>query len=190
MVNVGDLKNEELPLQFFLDYAWNPSRWPLDGSDDWERRLRARRTSAPSTPAEIAEVLHDYGQLQSRRKPELLNRRITLDPAKDLATDEPAVVYDDQATPFSLTALRGDGPGHGASGRRWRGGPTRCAARLPGGRAGRLLPARDYQVKATANLYELRQAQFTNMLYATAGPGRHQRLADEAAGALRATTRR
>ena len=26
VVNVGDLKNEELPLQFSLDYAWNPDR--------------------------------------------------------------------------------------------------------------------------------------------------------------------
>jgi hypothetical protein len=30
VVNVGDMKNEELPLQFFLDYAWDPDRWPLE----------------------------------------------------------------------------------------------------------------------------------------------------------------
>src|SRR3954454_13555272 len=30
VANVGDLKNEELPTQFFLDYAWNPDRLPAE----------------------------------------------------------------------------------------------------------------------------------------------------------------
>ena len=28
IVNVGDLKPMEFPISFFLDYAWNPTRWP------------------------------------------------------------------------------------------------------------------------------------------------------------------
>ena len=85
VVNVGDLKNDELPLQFFLDYAWNPTRWPVERT--WRSGnagTRAQNFGAEHASA-IAAVLAEYGQLQARRKPELLNRRITLDPAKDLA---------------------------------------------------------------------------------------------------------
>src|SRR6185295_16483049 len=97
MVNVGDLKNEELPTQFFLDYAWKPI--PLTGIGDWERGFAAQNFG-PRLAGAIAEVLSDYGHLQSRRKPELLNRRISTDPATG------AVTYDDRQTPFSLTAYR------------------------------------------------------------------------------------
>ena len=62
--------------------------------------LRRGRASATAQAAAIAGVLAEYAQLQSRRKPELLNRQISLDPAKDPAKDSSAVVYDDQATPF------------------------------------------------------------------------------------------
>jgi len=30
LVNVGDLKPMELPVSFFLDYAWNPDEWPVE----------------------------------------------------------------------------------------------------------------------------------------------------------------
>ena len=101
VVNVGDLKGEELPLQFFLDYAWDPSRWAADRIGEWVRGFAAENFGDGHAGA-IGEVLHRYGVLQARRKPELLNRRITLDPAKDLATDESAVVYDDEGNPWSL----------------------------------------------------------------------------------------
>ena len=45
----------------------------------------AAENFGPARAAEIADVLHTYGRLQSRRKPELLNRHISLDPDKDLA---------------------------------------------------------------------------------------------------------
>ena len=121
-------------------------------------------------------MLHDYAQLQSRRKPELLNRHISVDPTKDLSTDESAVVYDDQGNPFSLVNYRE----MDRVTAQW----TALAARAE--RIGRTLPAawRDayyqlvlYQVKATANLYELRRAEFTNLLYAGAGARGDERLA-------------
>src|SRR3954447_1218348 len=99
VVNVGDMKNEELPLQFFLDYAWNPQRWRLRRLREWERRYAAQNFGAERAAA-IADVLHEYAALQSDRKPELLNRKITVDPTKDLTSDPSAVLYDDQATPF------------------------------------------------------------------------------------------
>src|SRR3954447_15118910 len=82
VVNVGDLKNDELPTQFFLDYAWNPRRWPVERLPEWERAYAAQNFGPERAPA-IAQVLADYEHLQARRKPELLNRRITLDPTKD-----------------------------------------------------------------------------------------------------------
>jgi hypothetical protein len=167
VVNVGDMKNEELPLQFFLDYAWNPARWPAERLPEWERQYAAQNFGGRHAEA-IARVLHEYAFLQSRRKPELLNRRISLDPTRDLPTDSRAVVYDDQANPYSLTAYRE----MDRVTERWR----RLAGEAE--RIGRLLPraAQDayyelvlYQVKATANLYALRNAEFTNLLYARQG---------------------
>jgi hypothetical protein len=39
VTNVGDLKGNELPTEFFLDYAWNPGRWDGPGAlGEWERR--------------------------------------------------------------------------------------------------------------------------------------------------------
>jgi hypothetical protein len=167
VVNVGDMKNDELPLQFFLDYAWSPDRWPLDRLGQWERQYAAQNFGPGSADA-IADVLHRYATLQSRRKPELLNRLISLDPTKDLATDPSAVVYDDQGNPFSLTNYRE----MDTVTAQWQ----RLASRAQ--QVGRSLPAayRDayyelvlYGVKATANLYALRQAEFTNILYAKQG---------------------
>ena len=175
VVNVGDLKNEELPTEFFLDYAWDPDRWPRSRLEEWERGYAAQNFGRERAGA-IADVLHDYAQLQSRRKPELLNRHISVDPSKDLSTDESAVVYDDQGNPFSLVNYRE----MERVTRQW----TALAARAE--RIGRTIPAawRDayyqlvlYQVKATANLYELRRAEFTNLWYAAQGRAATNRLA-------------
>ncbi len=177
VVNVGDLKNNELPTQFFMDYAWDPDRWPASRLGEWERRYAAENFGRERAKA-IADVLHDYSLLQSRRKPELLNRHISVDPTKDLTTDESAVVYDDQGNPFSLVNYRE----MSRVTQQW----TALAARAE--RIGRTIPAawRDayyqlvlYQVKATANLYELRQAEFTNLLYAGQGRAATNGLARE-----------
>jgi hypothetical protein len=167
VANVGDMKNDEQPLQFFLDYAWNPDAMPASAIPAWERQYAAENFGSAQSAA-IAGVLHDYSLLQSARKPELLNRAITLDPAKNPATDGSAVLYNDQATPFS-TANYGELDAVTA---RWQA----LAARAE--RVGRTLRAADqdayyqlvlYQVQATANLYALRDAEFTNILYAAQG---------------------
>lgn len=167
VVNVGDLKGVEYSTQFFLDYAWNPGRWQLADIPEWELRY-ARENFGPEHAAAIAGVLHTYAHLQSRRKPELLNRRITVDPAKDLSHDPSAVVYDDKATPFSLTSYR-----------ELEQVTAEWAALSDSAQAiGRALPrsAQDayyelvlYEVQATANLYALREAEFTNILHAGQG---------------------
>lgn len=179
VTNVGDLKGNELPTEFFLDYAWNPGRWDDPGAlGEWERRYARQNFGAEQATA-IADVLATYGQLQSRRKPELLNRRITLDPASG------AVVYDDQATPFHGRELE-------RVTQEWR----TLAARA--GRIARRLPdsARDawfelvgYEVEATANLYELREAEFTNLRYAAQGRAATNGLAAAAERAWNRTSR-
>ncbi|MGK5685272.1 glycosyl hydrolase 115 family protein [Actinoplanes sp. URMC 104] len=178
MVNVGDLKNEELPTQFFLDYAWNPDAWPVERLGEWTEQYAAQNFGDELAPA-LADLLDEYGFLQSRRKPELLNRRITVDPAKDLATDPAAVVYDDRATPFSLTdyaemdrvteqwidlARRAD----------------RLRQKVPRAWQDAFYQLAYYQIKDTAIIYELRRAQFTNLAYAAQGRASTNGLADTA----------
>ncbi len=177
MVNVGDLKNEEMPTQFFLDYAWDPSALPLHKIDDWERGYAAQNFGGEHA-ADIAEVLHDYGVLQARRKPELLNRRIMVDRTKDLSTDPTAVVYDDQASPFSLTNYR-ELQRVTREWQRLAAEAERLRGLVRGDQQDAYYQLVLYQVAATANLYELRLAQFTNLLYARQGRAATNAMADE-----------
>ncbi|MQY10711.1 hypothetical protein SRB5_08240 [Streptomyces sp. RB5] len=167
VTNVGDLKGNEVPTQFFLDYAWNPDRWDLTALPDWLRRFAAHAFGESQASA-IAAVLEEYARLQSLRKPELLNRRITLDPAKNPATDPSAIVYDDRATPFSLDH---HGELEGVT-RRWQDLAERAEAigsRLPGAAQDTWFELVGYPVAATANVYTLREAEFTNLRYAAQG---------------------
>ena len=36
--NVGDMKGNEVPLEFFLDYAWDPKGLTVDKIPAWERK--------------------------------------------------------------------------------------------------------------------------------------------------------
>ncbi|MFF3487730.1 glycosyl hydrolase 115 family protein [Streptomyces sp. NPDC002701] len=173
VTNAGDLKGNELPTEFFLNYAWSPERWPLERLGEWERRY-ARQNFGEARAKEIAEVLARYGQLQSRRKPELLNRRISLVDGQ--------VVYDDRQTPFFFDHRELE-----RVTQEWRRLGEEAA------RIGRRLPAEDqdawfelvgYEVAATANLYGLREVEFTNLLYAGQGRAATNGLAAEAEAGL------
>ncbi|UOX91820.1 glycosyl hydrolase 115 family protein [Amycolatopsis sp. FBCC-B4732] len=160
VANVGDMKGNELPLQFFLDYAWNPAAWPAERLSTWEREFAALNFG-PALAGEIAGVLHDYGRLQSRRKPELLNRRITL------AADG-TITYDDQATPFSLVNY-GELDRVTAEWQDLGARAARLSPRVPAAYRDAFYELVLYEVQASANLYALRRAEFTNLLYATQG---------------------
>ncbi|MBN1481593.1 glycosyl hydrolase [candidate division KSB1 bacterium] len=72
LVNVGDLKPMELPIEFFLDYAWNPESWPADRLPEYTR-LWAEKQFGSAYAIEIAALLNGYTKFNSRRKPELLS---------------------------------------------------------------------------------------------------------------------
>lgn len=72
LVNVGDIKPMELPISFFLDYAWNPKEWPAESLPEYSR-LWARQLFGSRHAATIANILDEYTRFNARRKPELLN---------------------------------------------------------------------------------------------------------------------
>lgn len=71
IVNVGDLKGFEHPLEFFLSMAWDTSRWTGTNLSEYAR-ARAEREFGPEHAAEIADILERAGRASGRRKPEML----------------------------------------------------------------------------------------------------------------------
>jgi glycosyl hydrolase family 115 (putative glucuronidase) len=170
VANVGDLKGAELPLQFFLDFAWKPIA--LEDIAGWERAYAAQNLGG-AIAHEIAEVLHEYGRLQARRKPELLNRRIHFDEG----TKE--VTHDDEASPFSLINY-GEIDRVTSEWERLASTVDALEAKLPAEYADAFFELVGYAVKACANLYALRRAEFLNRLYADQGRAAANDLADAA----------
>ena len=72
IVNVGDLKPMELPIGFFLDFAWDTNKWNADNIANYTREW-AESIFGRTHAAEIAAILAAYTKYNSRRKPELLS---------------------------------------------------------------------------------------------------------------------
>lgn len=72
IVNVGDIKPMELPIQFFLEYAWNPDEWPVDRLPSYTEQW-ATQQFGEKHATQIARILTQYTTYNSRRKPELLS---------------------------------------------------------------------------------------------------------------------
>lgn len=72
VVNVGDLKPMELPISFFLDYAWNTKKITVDNIGnyytEWASQQFGKNYAKP-----IGSILQEYSQYIARRKPELLS---------------------------------------------------------------------------------------------------------------------
>ena len=68
---MGDLKPLELPIEFFLRLAWNPSAWPKEKIGEYTRRW-AEREFGPEHAAEIADIVSKYAKYNGWRKPELI----------------------------------------------------------------------------------------------------------------------
>jgi hypothetical protein len=71
VVNVGDLKPMEFPIEFFLSMARTPKRWDKDHLEEFTRDWAAREFGQEHA-GEIASAMDDYTRYNARRKPELL----------------------------------------------------------------------------------------------------------------------
>jgi hypothetical protein len=72
IVNVGDIKPMEFPIEFFLDYAWNPEKIPANQLNEYTRDWTEKQFGEKYSK-EIADILMKYTKYNSRRKPELLS---------------------------------------------------------------------------------------------------------------------
>jgi len=71
ILNVGDLKPMEVPIEFFLGFARDPKRWDKDKLSQF-MQLWAEREFGPEHAAEIADLVSKYTKYNARRKPEQL----------------------------------------------------------------------------------------------------------------------
>lgn len=70
VVNVGDLKPMEYPIEFFLNMAWNPEAWPKERIPEFAK-LWAEREFGKEHAQEIATIMTGYTRHNLQRKPEL-----------------------------------------------------------------------------------------------------------------------
>jgi hypothetical protein len=144
VVNVGDLKPMEFPIEFFLTMARTPGRWNQNNLDEYTR-LWATREFGPEHATEIAADIEDYTRYNARRKPELI------DP-----------------TTFSLTNYQEADRVE----EEWNSLATRVdklAAELPEDERNSFFELVQYPVDACANLTTLYIAAGRNALYAHQG---------------------
>lgn len=80
IVNVGDLKPQELPLSYFMDLAYDFDKWGTSNTDSaseylssWVKRQFA---GCEDDFADIEELLDSYTYVNSVRRPEALNDKI------------------------------------------------------------------------------------------------------------------
>jgi hypothetical protein len=72
IVNVGHFKGYELPMEYFLDLAWNTEKYNSENTKEYTRKWAAREFGETYSK-EIADILSGYTKFNGRRKPELLS---------------------------------------------------------------------------------------------------------------------
>ena len=144
VVNVGDLKPMEFPIEFFLTMARTPERWNQNNLDEYTR-LWAAREFGPEHAADIASAIEDYTRYNGRRKPELI------DPSTFSLTNYQEADRVEQE--WKLLAARVD----------------KLADELPQDERASFFELVQYPVDACANLTELYIAAGRNALYARQG---------------------
>ena len=72
VVNVGDLKPMEFPIEFFLSYARDPKRWGKDDLAEFTQLWAAREFGSEHADA-IAAMVAEYTKMNGWRKPELID---------------------------------------------------------------------------------------------------------------------
>ena len=154
VVNVGDLKPMEFPIEFFLSMARTPDRWNQNNLDEFTREWATREFGAEHA-TEIAAAMEKYTRLNGRRKPELID-----------------------ATTFSLSNY------HEADGveQEWSSlaaSVDKLAVELPEDERASFFELVQYPVDACANLNEMYIAAGRNALYARQGRASANLYADE-----------
>jgi hypothetical protein len=94
VLNVGDLKPAEIATEFFMQMAWDASRWRRERLRDFLREW-ASREFGRGVAEEMADVLDEYYRLGFARKPEHLQWHMPGEPyvPSDLTHDD----YGDEA---------------------------------------------------------------------------------------------
>lgn len=72
IVNVGDIKPMEFPLQFFMDYAWDPDKIQANQLRDYTKAWSESQFGKEYADS-ISSYISTYLKYSSRRKPELLS---------------------------------------------------------------------------------------------------------------------
>ena len=155
IVNVGDLKPMEFPIEFFLDFAWNPKQWGKDDLQAFTETWAAREFGSEHA-VEIADLVSKYTQYNGRRKPE------QLEPETFSLTHyrEAERVYDD----WQKLVDRAE----------------RLSVKLPAGQRDAFFELVLHPVKASAIVNELYITAGKNRLYATQGRASANDLAQQA----------
>jgi len=72
ILNSGDLKGLEVPVDFFLSMAYNASAFTPTNIVDYQTRWAEREFGSTTLAPQIAEIVMNFTRFQARRKPELL----------------------------------------------------------------------------------------------------------------------
>lgn len=72
IVNVGHLKGYELPMQYFMDLAWDTQHWTGANLHAYTKQWVAKQFGGEHAD-EIADILNKYTKYNGRRKPESLS---------------------------------------------------------------------------------------------------------------------
>ena len=99
ILNVGDLKPMEYPIQLFMDMAWNPGEYNLQNVTDHTVRFFASTLDAPIAK-EAADIYNQNCQYMARVTPEMLDAK-----TYNVETGEWKQVADDYQR-LELRALR------------------------------------------------------------------------------------
>lgn len=75
IINVGDLKPKEFPIDFILRYAWNPDNYPADKVSEYTLNW-AKQNFGDTYATEIADIVSKYSKYNLIKKAEVQTTRI------------------------------------------------------------------------------------------------------------------
>jgi len=72
IVNMGHFRGYEIPMEYFLDLAWDAGSLDSDDMSAWTQQW-VEGIFGPEHAGEISEIIREYTRFNGRRKPELLS---------------------------------------------------------------------------------------------------------------------